>query len=92
MPEFQLPVAIALAASAAISGVAYAFDHGKDEGKIKLAEDVAEGEHDPFAVTTLEDVVDGEPLDEAAFWAKVRVDLIAESLLILKASATGSSP
>jgi hypothetical protein len=71
MPEYQLPVAIFLAVTTAISGTAYAFDHGKDEGNIKLVEDAADSEHDPYNVTTPEDVVDGEPLDESAFWANV---------------------
>jgi hypothetical protein len=82
MPEFQLPIAVALATSAAVSSIAYVFDHGKDEGKIKLVDDGTEGEYDPFAVTTPGDVADGEPLDEAAFWAQVRVELIARSFCV----------
>jgi hypothetical protein len=73
MPELQLPVAVALAVTSAVSAVAYAIDHGSDEGKIHLAEDSADSEHDPFAVTTPEDIIDGEPLNEAAFWANVRI-------------------
>jgi hypothetical protein len=71
MPEFQLPVAISLAIAAGLSAVVYGFDHGKTEGKIKLAEDASEGEYDPFNVVTPQDVIDGEPLNETKFWANV---------------------
>jgi hypothetical protein len=72
MPEYQLPVAIALAATTAVSAVAYTVSHGNDEGNIKLVEEAADSDHDPFAVTTPEDVIDGEPLGLPAFWASVR--------------------
>lgn len=75
MPEFQLPVAVTLAASAVCSLAFYTLS-SSDEGKVQLpvsAQD-ADGEpllKDPFDVTRPEDLVDGEPLNEGPFWAQV---------------------
>ena len=74
MPDFQLPVAASLAASAVCSLGVYALS-GPTEGKVQLpvvSQDV-DGEplKDPFDVTKPEDYVDGTPLNEAAFWAQV---------------------
>jgi hypothetical protein len=75
MLKFQLEVAIALTVGAAASLVVFYFTRPK-EGKIKLPThtDDQEHEHDPFDVTTPEDVVEGYPLQEEAFWAQVRYE------------------
>lgn len=71
MPEYQLPAAIALAAATAISA-SVNLATAKQEGKIKLEGPEAEQqEHDPFNVTTSEDVAPGEPIDGPQFWSRV---------------------
>jgi len=97
MPEFQLPVAATLAASALCSLGAFALS-GSSEGKIRLptsAQD-ADGEplKDPFDVTKPEDWVDGEPLDEEAFWSRMRLRKLAlaaifAAILALQAVSLG---
>ena len=75
MPHFQLEVVVALLACSLLSAVSIVFS-SPDEGKIKLphfAEDSAL--QDPFDVTKPEDIVDGEPVDEANFWAKASTTL-----------------
>lgn len=72
MPPHQLPVSIALSALAVCS-LAYLVFSRPREGKIKLPER-DEGEdsvHDPFDVTTPEDIIDGEPIGAPEFWRRV---------------------
>lgn len=77
MIRFELGVAITLAVSAGCSLILFYLTREKD-GKVQLpthvdeSEDVVNG-HDPFEVTTLEDIIDGYPIDADAFWASVRV-------------------
>jgi hypothetical protein len=77
MIRFELGVAITLAVSAGCSLISFYLTREKD-GKVQLpthvdeSEDVVNG-HDPFEVTTLEDIIDGYPIDADAFWASVRV-------------------
>lgn len=76
MPKYQLPIVIVLAVCAAFSAL-FLWIRRSNEGKIKLpvyADGEGDGiyEHDPFEVTTPADVKDGEPIDEASFWAQVR--------------------
>lgn len=80
MPRFQLEVAAALVASALPSLVAFYILRPR-QGKIQLpihseGNGVEAHEHDPFDVLTREDVVEGEPIDEAAFWARVCIPLM----------------
>jgi hypothetical protein len=70
MPDYQLPASIALAATAAISATVN-LATSKQEGKIKLKGPDGEQEHDPFSVTTPEDVAPGEPIDGPQFWSRV---------------------
>lgn len=75
MPPYQLPVAIGLFLSATTSFIVYLLSH-PHEGKIKLPTflqdaDDEEPLKDPFDVTKAEDVVDGEPIEEEAFWSRV---------------------
>ena len=73
MPQFQFEVAVVLAATSLLSAIWLALSK-PEEGKVKLPQ-FADGVaplHDPFDVTKVEDIVDGEPIDEAGFWAKVR--------------------
>ena len=81
MPAFLLETALVLAVSALVSVLVIALTlGGRDEGKIKLPHYSVdegslelEGEYDPFNVTTIDDVVDGYPIDAEAFWVKVRL-------------------
>ena len=71
---FQLPVAVTLASSALLSQAVRALSASK-RGKIALPvtlNDPLEPQHDPFDVTSPEDIVDGEPVDETSFWLNVR--------------------
>lgn len=74
MPSFQLPVAATLAISAFLSLAFRGFSATK-RGKIALpltSDCPLEPRHDPFDVTSPEDIIDGEPVDESSFWASVR--------------------
>ena len=71
MPDYHLPVSIALAVAAATSATVN-FATSPQEGKIKLDGPEGEQEHDPFDVTTPEDVAPGEPIDGSQFWSRVR--------------------
>lgn len=78
MPQYQLEVAVLLAASVVCSVVIFYLTRATD-GQIKLAVEHDDGyEHgtqpDPFDVSTPEDMVDGYPIDEHAFWVKVSMD------------------
>lgn len=73
MPQYQLEVAIFLTVGAACS-LAWTLSQPKD-GQIKLPVYDDGYEHgsqpDPFDVTKPEDMIDGYPLDEQAFWMTV---------------------
>jgi hypothetical protein len=74
MPSFQFPVALALATSAILSFAVSRLSESK-RGIIALpvtSDDPLEPRHDPFDVTSPEDIIDGEPIDETSFWRKVR--------------------
>jgi len=75
MPRFQLPIAVILIVSTALSFVVFILTR-RTEGKIQLPTHSNEEDealkHDPFNVTKAEDVVDGYPIDEQAFWSRVR--------------------
>lgn len=83
MPLYQLHVAIALIISAGCSFLIH-LTTGPTEGKIKLPTFIQDGEeqleNDPFDVAKPEDIIDGEPLNENAFWAKVCVSSFLPSL------------
>ena len=70
MPDYQLPASIALVVAAATSATVN-LAASKQEGKIKLQGPEGEQEHDPFNVTTPEDVAPGEPIDGPQFWSRV---------------------
>lgn len=76
MAQFQLPIAVVLNVSTALSFVVFILTR-RAEGKIQLPTHAnEEGEevlkHDPFDVTRAEDVADGYPVDEQGFWSRVR--------------------
>lgn len=76
MPQFQLPVAIALAVAAALSALLL-IAVKPDEGRVKLPQTFQDDFlRDPFDVAKPEDLVDGEPVDEVRFWARVRATVI----------------
>lgn len=75
MPELQFQVAVVLVACWVLSAlllivVTY------DESKVRLPQSVQDNSlQDPFDVTKPEDIVDGEPVDEVRFWARVRTEI-----------------
>jgi hypothetical protein len=85
MPLFQLPVAVALATSALLSLAVRGLFASK-QGKIALpvtSDGALEPQHDPFDVTSPEDIVDGEPVDETSFWLNVRSPILISVHLVL---------
>ncbi|KAI0251186.1 multidrug resistance-associated ABC transporter [Lactifluus subvellereus] len=75
MPLFQFPIAVTIATSALLSIVLYGLSTSK-RGRIALpiASDSPLGyRHDPFDVTSPEDIIDGEPIDEENFWADTKL-------------------
>jgi hypothetical protein len=86
MPSFQLPVAVTLASSALLS-LAVRGLYASRGGKIALPvtlNDPLEPRSDPFDVTSPEDIIDGEPIDETSFWLNVRslIRTLAHSVLL----------
>jgi hypothetical protein len=86
MPPFQLPVAVALATGAILSLAVRGLSASK-RGKIALpvtSDAPLEPQHDPFDVTSPEDITDGEPVDETSFWLNVRslIQILPSSVLI----------
>ena len=80
MPLFQLPVAVTLASSALLSLAVRRLSASK-WGEIALpvtSNDPLEPGRDPFDVTSLEDTIDGEPIDETSFWQNVMYVLLSE--------------
>jgi hypothetical protein len=80
MPPFQLPVAVTLASSALLSLAVRALSASKWR-KIALPitlNDPLEPRRDPFDVTSPEDIIDGEPINETSFWLNVRSVLLSE--------------
>jgi hypothetical protein len=80
MPQYLQVVSIVLALSAACSIAVFYLTRPKD-GQIKLFVEHDDGyDHgnrlDPFDITKPEDVIDGYPLDEDAFWIKVSGDKV----------------
>jgi hypothetical protein len=76
MAQFQLPIAVVLIVSTALSLVVFILTR-RAEGKIRLPtyandDDDEVLKHDPFDVTKAEDVADGYPIDEQGFWSRVR--------------------
>ena len=74
MPSFQFPVAVTLTSSALLSLAVHGFSASK-RGEISLPvtlNDPLEPRSDPFDVTSPEDIIDGEPIDETSFWLNVR--------------------
>jgi hypothetical protein len=73
MPLYQLEIASALVAIAFSSSVLFYLNRPV-EGKIQLPlhSESDSSTDDAFDVTKPEDIVDGYPIDEEGFWAKVR--------------------
>jgi hypothetical protein len=86
MPLYQLQIAIALAAfSVCSAGLFFVRNLGPAEGKVQLPNHVEGVEEtypdgDPFDVATPEDLLDGYPIDEAQFWAKVWQNLLLKCI------------
>ena len=77
MPDYQLPASALVAVAAAISAIV-TLATPKPEGNIKLYGPEGEQEHDPFDVTTPEDVAQGEPIDGPRFWSRVRISVLLD--------------
>ncbi|KAH9169799.1 ATP-binding cassette transporter [Lactarius sanguifluus] len=73
--DFQLPVAVTLAGTGLLS-IVFRGLSASERGKIALPitlDSPLESQHDPFDVTSPEDIIDGEPIDEASFWANTKL-------------------
>ncbi|KAH9018832.1 ATP-binding cassette transporter [Lactarius hengduanensis] len=73
--NFQLPVAITLAGTGLLS-IVFRGLSASARGKIALPitlDSPLESRPDPFDVTSPEDIIDGEPIDEASFWANTKL-------------------
>ena len=78
MPQYQLPVAAALGACALFSAALLILSKPVNDGKVKLPEILQDStSQDPFNVTKPEDIIEGEPVDEAKFWSRVRSNVVA---------------
>ena len=79
MPTYLLPFSITTAVCVALSAALLAWQfHRQPTDKLPAAyspitddEDQLEGVKDPFDIVEPEDTIDGHPLDEDEFWAKV---------------------
>ncbi|KAG2008561.1 ATP-binding cassette transporter [Coprinopsis cinerea AmutBmut pab1-1] len=62
----------------------YSARKGVDEGKIRLPVHDEDGQlrHDPFDVTTPEDVIDGYPIEEELFWRRMRWRKLSITILL----------
>ncbi|KZT01063.1 multidrug resistance-associated ABC transporter [Laetiporus sulphureus 93-53] len=81
MPPYQLPVAITLAGAAACSLIVFLIFRPKG-GKIQLPISEEVPERDPFDVTKPEDRIDGYPVNEEAFWYRMRLRKLAISIFL----------
>ena len=87
MPDYQLPSSIALVVAAATSATVN-LTTSKQEGKIKLEGPEGDQEHDPFNVTTPEDVAPGEAIDGPQFWSRVWIPLGCKRVFFISFSQT----
>ena len=74
MPALQLPLDIILCATGLVSAVFCAFDAREKDRQVQLPTYELDGEEnldDPFDVTKPEDIIDGYPIREDKFWARV---------------------
>ncbi|KAF9225872.1 multidrug resistance-associated ABC transporter [Gyrodon lividus] len=96
MPQYQLPIAVILAATA-VGSVVLLYLTRPQEAKIQLPTHGEQDESlvcDPFDVTRPEDVVDGSPINEETFWDKVRlwkllVSALLAAILVLQSIGMG---
>lgn len=73
MLPFQLEASALLASGAAASAIALIWNGMGQKNKIQLPVNAEESFlRDPFDIVTPEDVVDGSPIGEEQFWARVR--------------------
>ncbi|KAF9239800.1 multidrug resistance-associated ABC transporter [Melanogaster broomeanus] len=86
---FEMPIAVTFATASFSSLVIFKFTSWEQLPlQLPISQDgslEAELQRDPFAVTKPEDLVDGEPVDEGAFWNKMRLwkQILALSLSAL---------
>ncbi|KIJ61824.1 hypothetical protein HYDPIDRAFT_95629 [Hydnomerulius pinastri MD-312] len=89
MPEAtEMPTAIALAASSSFSLLIFGLaSRSRRKPFLRLPTQdeslEAETKRDPFAVTKPEDLLDGQFVDEEAFWAKMRLWKLLLALILL---------
>ncbi|KAH6918109.1 ATP-binding cassette transporter [Coprinopsis sp. MPI-PUGE-AT-0042] len=73
MLPYQLEVSTLLASGAAASATALVWNTVQQNNKIQLPVNADDSfTRDPFDIVTPEDVVDGFPIDEEQFWARIR--------------------
>ena len=71
MAQYELSASLLLGALAAASAVSLAFSTLGHRG-VKLSSVVQDSlSNDPLDLVKSEDVVDGEPIEDAAFWSRV---------------------
>lgn len=72
MSQYQLPAAVFLAASGLFSAGLLLLSKPTTDGKVQLPDYISDStSKDPFDVAKPEDIVDGNPVNEANFWARV---------------------
>ncbi|KAF8609600.1 multidrug resistance-associated ABC transporter [Ceratobasidium sp. AG-I] len=91
---YQLVASVALDVTAASSAVIFVISKPKrlelpiSEDNVERERSAHETQKDPFDIVTGDDVIDGYPLDEDAFWAKTKVSKLAQITVVLLALAS----
>ncbi|KAG9313459.1 hypothetical protein JVU11DRAFT_5783 [Chiua virens] len=96
MPPYQLPIAATLTVTG-VGSILVLYFTRPQRPKVQLPTSGEQDEalfRDPFDVTRPEDSVDGYPIDEVAFWNKVRlwkllVSVLLAAILILQSISLG---
>lgn len=84
MPQYQLPIAAVLAATG-VGSILVLYLSGPQQPKVQLPTSGEQDEsllHDPFDVTRPEDLVDGYPIHEQAFWDKAGIPQLVPPFLL----------
>ena len=85
MPQYQLPIAAILTATG-VGSILILYLTSPQQPKVQLPTSGEQDEsllRDPFDVTRPEDLVDGYPINEEAFWNKAGTHQFASSFLLI---------
>ncbi|KAI0806225.1 multidrug resistance-associated ABC transporter [Irpex lacteus] len=83
MSQYQLPAAVFLAASGLFSAGLSLLSKPTTDGKVQLPDYISDStSKDPFDVAKPEDIVDGNPVNEANFWARMRLRKILLTFIL----------